>query len=554
MIDFVYRTCFVALFAAFMLAGCSRLDRIERRTFAPDSLFVASATNADAGPIKVHMPDGSIYVFSSWDISSEERLITGEAAHLNAIRDTLARGSMSVPIDSVSLVETNVRSASGAPVYFAALTAASAALTFYCAANPKACFGSCPTIYSTTADGDVLEAESFSHSIAPLFEMRDVDRIGAQPGPDGLLRLDVRNEALETHYINHLELLEVAHEPGAYAVPEGQGGAIVMNDFAESVSMTDRAGNDVALVLSRKDAAAYEADPATLAAADPDDAFDHIDIALVAPPSDSAAVLLTFRASLLSTVLFYDFMLAGQGLDAIGWLTRNLDTITGAVQIGEFYTRWMGVRIAVRDGEEYRDVGRLGGAGPIAWDDAAVIVPIVETDSLRIRISFLTDAFRIDRIAVARSVERRPVRTIPLARVESRGAFRRPTEAVSSNGAVDTELHADAAHPDERYLTTHPGMRFDAVFDAGSGNVPDAGSRAGSVFDHGRSAASEVRTYFLASQGYYIEWIRREWLQRDTTGMPAMASDEMLRRAFDRWRTVKSEYEDLFFRTKIPVR
>jgi hypothetical protein len=57
----------------------------------------------------------------------------------------------------------------------------------------------------------VEEAELFSNSIAPLFEARDVDRLQAQPDANGMLRLDVRNEAMETHYINHLQLFEVQH-------------------------------------------------------------------------------------------------------------------------------------------------------------------------------------------------------------------------------------------------------------------------------------------------------------------------------------------------------
>jgi hypothetical protein len=44
----------------------------------------------------------------------------------------------------------------------------------------------------------VLHAEAFSYSIAPLLEARDVDRLATQPDADGHLRIEVRNEALET--------------------------------------------------------------------------------------------------------------------------------------------------------------------------------------------------------------------------------------------------------------------------------------------------------------------------------------------------------------------
>src|SRR5678809_654746 len=81
-----------------------------------------------------------------------------------------------------------------------------------CALDPK-CFGSCPTFYRDSAGTPVLEAEGFSYSIAPLFEARDVDRLRARPGSDGKLALEVRNEAFETHFLNHLELLEATAAP-----------------------------------------------------------------------------------------------------------------------------------------------------------------------------------------------------------------------------------------------------------------------------------------------------------------------------------------------------
>ena len=57
----------------------------------------------------------------------------------------------------------------------------------------------------------MLEAEAFSYSIAPMFESRDVDRLAVGVDDQGEVRLEVRNEALETHYINHFELIEVGH-------------------------------------------------------------------------------------------------------------------------------------------------------------------------------------------------------------------------------------------------------------------------------------------------------------------------------------------------------
>ena len=51
------------------------------------------------------------------------------------------------------------------------VTGASLGMNIYCAANPKACFGSCPTFCSKNGDTWRLEAEGFSSS-APDISVR----------------------------------------------------------------------------------------------------------------------------------------------------------------------------------------------------------------------------------------------------------------------------------------------------------------------------------------------------------------------------------------------
>jgi hypothetical protein len=70
----------------------------------------------------------------------------------------------------------------------------------------------------------------------------------------------------------------------------------------------------------------------------------------------------------------------------------------------------------------------------------------------------------------------------------------------------------------------------------------------------GNAAAGSERTFFLASQGYYIEWVRRGWIAspRDTT--PFQPGDPALLRAIQRWRQVQDTLERRFFATRVPVR
>ena len=386
-----------------------------------------------------------------------------------------------------------------------------------------AIFGSCPTVYSEGADGFVLEAESFPNSIVPLFEQRDVDPLRVAARSDGTVELEIRNEALETHYINHLELIDVRHAEDEYALPAPEGRAFVLRGRTAPRRATDRAGRDVRPMLVDEDDRVFTTTPTALASATPDDVMDHIDLVFPRPTADTAAVVLRLRNSLLNTVYFYDLMLAGQGARSLDWLGRDLASISYAVGLGDFYTQHMGLRVQTWDGTAYREVERVGEVGPIAWDDVAVPVDVPDTDSLRIRLHFVADAWRIDEVALAEHVEIVTPRRVPVA------------EAETSSPVAPPDLVPLVAAPDEDYLITSPGTRFLVRFDTGP--EPERGAR----------------TFFLSAQGYYTEWIRRDWLEptADSTFAPSPVT---LHAAMQRWREVKPTFEEQFENSKIPVR
>jgi hypothetical protein len=74
-----------------------------------------------------------------------------------------------------------------------------------CLANPKTCFGSCPTFY--TEDGTVFnaKAEGFSNAIAPSLEYGDVDDLNTSTRAENF-KLIMKNEAQETHCLKAVEL------------------------------------------------------------------------------------------------------------------------------------------------------------------------------------------------------------------------------------------------------------------------------------------------------------------------------------------------------------
>src|SRR5512134_715403 len=303
--------------------------------------------------VKAHLADGSTVVYPGGVELVGGTVIGSGTRYGLALTDSQRVDSL--PLDSVVAMEsfhTKVRPVETVLVSALGVAAAGAvAVGIACAVDPK-CFGSCPTVYSDSAGTPVLEAEGFSYSIAPMFERRDVDRLRAQPDPDGTVRLELRNEALETHFINHLELIEVRHGPDEWVAPDAGSRPVAVRGVRPPGRAVDRRGRDVLPDVAAHDGHLFKSDVATLDAATADDLDDWLELEVPVPPgADSAALVFRMRNSLLATVVFYDLMLGDRGPRAIDWMARDLSQIAPAVDLGRWAVEHLGLRLAVFDGE-----------------------------------------------------------------------------------------------------------------------------------------------------------------------------------------------------------
>lgn len=478
-------------------------------------------------PVKAHLVDGTIVVFPSGVVVAHNRAIGNGWRYSVTLRDS--SNVNGVLLDSVVGMEAfRTRYNAGRTVMYSTLATTTVLLGSVfaiCATDPK-CFGSCPTFYSDSAGTPVLEAEGFSYSISPLLEARDVDRLRVQPDSTGMLRLEVRNEALETHYINQLELLESVHARDELVLPDERARPVAVRHLAPPVAITDRAGRDVRpLLFAAADGKVFATDSGTLARATPADPDDHLDLSFPKRPgSDSIAVVLRLRNSLLNTVLFYDLMLAGPGARSIDWMSTDLQRIGPTLDLGRWYARNLGLRIYAETGGAWKQVGQLSDYGPIAWRDVAAVIPAPAGDSVHLRLAFLADQWRIDRVAIGDAVRRPRTRTIPL------------TGVTNAEGDLEATAREDLLHADDRYLQTTPPQHFTISFDVG------------------RAADDSSRTFFIASQGYYTEWVRGSWLAgRHDTGT-FHPGDAALDRVLRSWAQQRDTLEKSFYRTRIPVR
>ena len=322
--------------ATLLLGAC-----IVFRTVAVDSVPTGEGTTV-ISRARVHLVDGATIIYPN-GFTIRERLIQGIGTRYDMALVSLG-GTGPVPVDSVAGIESSPQG-TNIPATLGVSALASTAGFFGGALLWVALFGSCPTIYSDSGGAQFLEAEGFSYSIAPIFEMRDVDRLRAVPGPDGVLRLEVRNEALETHYLNHLETLEVTHLRNETIVPGPEGRPLALRLGAAPLTAVDRSGRNVLPLIAGADSLRYEAPRALLASATEQDLHDYIDLDVSVPAgADSVAIGFRLRNSLLTTVLFYDVMLADRGAAAVDWIGRDLNHLGPAVELGRWAPRGDGAR------------------------------------------------------------------------------------------------------------------------------------------------------------------------------------------------------------------
>lgn len=467
---------------------------------------------------KAHLKDGSTVVYRNGFT-----VIGGELRGPGMRYDlTLAAATRvdSLPVDTIVGMESFKTRINGAESFIVS-TLASIGGVLGGAALAVAIFGSCPTIYS--GDGTVEEAELFSSSIAPLFEGRDLDRLRAQPDASGVLRLDVRNEAMETHYINHLQLIEVEHALDEFVLPNAQGRPTVVRDPHVVEIATDRAGRDEHAKIDGADGVFYETDQHRIDAATATDMDDWLDVTAAVPAgADSVALVLRARNSLLGTVLLYDVMLGPGGAAALDWVSGDLGKISTAVELGRWHTRRAGLHVSLWQDGAYREVARVPDSGPISWHDVAAVIPVKRGDvSVRLRLSFLADHWRIDRIRVAEITRTPALRTVDVA------------DITESDGRSEADALESLRRPDDRYLQTTPGQRFYARFNVG--------------------ARSQLRTFLLASQGYYTEWIRGAWITHAKAAEPFVPTDQALLVALRRWSHQRATFEPRFLAARVPV-
>ena len=471
-----------------------------------------------SSPVKAHLYDGSTVVFPE-GINVYDGKVLGRGEKFNVALEN-NKFVDEVALDEIAAMES-FQTPVNAPATAAASTVGTAGWIALGALAAVALFGSCPTVYSADFGEPILEAELFSYSIAPSFQSRDIDKLSLKHVQDGYFELDFRNEMLETHYIDQLEILEVVHAANQVAYPDSTGQAIVVGKTVAPASAVDQYGRNILPEITSADGRMWSATRNRLSNVDLRDFHDALDFEFSVPKENGdLALVLRMRNSMLNTVLLYDVMLKEQGFAALDWMGHDLNHLGNRAELGLWYRKNMGMSVSIwRDGE-FQKVGRIGDQGPIAWSERAFVLDAPRGDSVKVRLTFVTDNWRIDQVALAIDTQRGKVRTIPVATAKSLKEDR-------------PDIPEYIAQSDETYLITRPGESVQLGFDVGE--------------------STQSRTFFLASEGYYMEWMRSEWLAEEHRRKFEPTPDALLQ-SLQLYAQKRDTYRRQFESIKVPVR
>lgn len=522
-----------------LIAGCvpTRIIRQERRT--GDSLSFQTGGQF----VKVHMNDGCLYVLNSSNKIQasdtltglgtfygperkirEERILTkeGNGYYFNAengLRKFMPAADLElfkIPFRDIALVETNdIEGVRGKLLGITLVGIPNTVMLFYCIANPKACFGSCPTFYAPEENDMSLMAEGFSSSILKSYEKRDIDMLYRTRANGNRFHLRLTNEALETHMIRSADLL-VFPRTAKERIFSTAGGDFYKTDFIRKPAICYAAEGSILEKVASMD------HQERFVPADSNDLLKKEEIGMEfdsLPPGDLGLVV-GCRQTFLTTYLFYQ-SLAYLGSTA-GLFAARIESGDTKLQarVDRIWDLLGGIEVLVQnDRGQWEQSGEIQESGPIAADVHLVRLPAGSAKNLKVKLRMTKGLWRVDYLALCRLNQR--VEPVVVS----------PSEVMGREG-IDDRAKAQLCDPGETLITL-PGDIYDLYYD-----LP---------------GISEDYEIYLSSQGYYIEWMRESWLEEEDLKKAALMfgfPKLFMKVAAPQFKEIESSMEEDFWRSK----
>lgn len=528
-LNWVLRALLV-VFLILLLAEC-QAPEIKRELVAVEN---AKNINLEHQYLKVHLVDGRLYVLHQWKVDDPNRMITGYGNLLDANRKLLTgRGTypnneqirrektgapFAIHYEDIVLVETNDKGTN--PGVAAMVVAGLATVSFgiLCAVNPKACFGSCPTFYVDHGDSIKLVGEGFSSSICKSLEATDVDRIDSPVDPKAKdFYLTMKNEAWETHLVRRINLLMAPRSEGNRVLRDIDGNYFEVAGAHEPLSARHQ-GRSISKRINQTDELEW------YSLADSSDLLEEEEIELEFDnPGGDVGLALVNRQTLLTTFLFYHSLsLLGH---AAGYYYQRMETGSPWIKKGSqrIYELLGGIEVGYQDERgNWKWIASINEQGPIAEDHTLVRLPTSSGKRIQLKLRATKGLWRINSLQLVSIVQ--PVQPLRLSPIK-----------VMKNQEEDTvALHRLTNASD--HLVTYPGEDYRIQYE-----LP----------------VQQAADYFIEAEGYYIEWMRDEWLPEENLAQAKalfLHPREYLKSIAPAYKAREPEMEHVFWNSRYTKR
>ena len=496
-----------------VIISCSPEIKSTRTSFNT-SIIVESPSPSSSAYLKVHMKNGKLAVINSWLIDNDKKAIVGDGKIYNAHRQVIYDGKgYRFNFDDIIMLETNEYDGYNviSPLLMT-LTIFTSVVSIPCLANPKSCFGSCPTYYLHQDDSLIIQAEGFSSSITKSMEAIDVDHLtGYKQTSDNTLKLELRNEALETHYIRKSEILAVS-KPNNSNIYFGEGQFYSTSQLSSPIKVND-SDETLLELLSKQDRVEYwsKSDSTDLTSKESlvleFDSFNGLE----------AGIVITQRQSLMTTFLFYQ-SLAYMGT-RLGEIMVAYEKASPLVRNAQksMYEILGGVEVSIMIKSKWKKVGFINEQGPITTDTH--LIPVNYPGTFRkVKLTMTKGLWRIDQVALTDILDVHEPLVIQPSRL--------------LNGDKDEKELLETLIDPDNMLVNNPGTSYTLVYE-----LPEVSGLA----------------LFLRSQGYYTEWMRSQWLKEENQSMVNMIikrPKKWLVTMSPKYKQAETEMDSLFWSSK----
>ncbi len=515
-----------AILSLLFMLSCAQTS-VVRKVQAPGDFNKIEAANAPTF-LKVHMRNGNVFLLTSYITAVNKDTLLGQGELFNADRKKISpkngykeliskdQPMIKIPYGDIALVETNnIEGVSGKLLAMGFVGVPTAILSVFCLANPKACFGSCPTFYAWNGNAMKLMAEGFSSSILRSYEKSDVDMLYWSKIRSKDFELKLTNEALETHVIRYADLLVFPKRGEERIFATDSGKFYKTAKIQPPVICTGPEGDCRNLILEMDGKERYSgADSKNLARR------EYVNLEFNTTPGNHSGLVIGARQTLLTTYLFYQ-SLAYAGKEN-GYYASRIESGDKKMQnkVQRIWDLLGGIEVFIQaTSGKWIKIGQIEEMGPIASDLHLITLPENIPDHVKIRLKMTKGLWRIDYAGVAGVSECvQPYRIKPSL----------VTTNDSINAKVLTQL-SDTIEP----LITLPGDSH--------------------ILHYQLPGGSDDYEIFLKSKGYYLEWMREEWMAEQNIkkaylmfGFPKL----YLRLIAKKFKIVEPTMEESFWRSR----